>query len=32
MNAVLNYLVNERGITGITWLGHSIGAQLIGFL
>ena len=32
MNAVLDFLVNEKGMTGITWLGHSVGAQLIGFL
>lgn len=32
MNAVLNYLVREKGLTDIIWLGHSVGAQLIGFL
>lgn len=32
MNAVLNYLVVEKGLTDIIWVGHSIGAQLIGFL
>jgi len=32
MNAVLDYLVVIKGFTGITWLGHSIGAQLVGFL
>jgi predicted alpha/beta hydrolase len=32
MNAVLNYLVNEKKRTDITWIGHSVGAQLIGFL
>jgi predicted alpha/beta hydrolase len=32
MNAVLNYLVIKRGFSGIIWLGHSIGAQLIGLL
>lgn len=32
MNAVLNYLVLSRGFTGIIWLGHSIGAQLVGLL
>jgi predicted alpha/beta hydrolase len=32
MNAVLNYLVNVKGLTGIIWLGHSVGAQLIGFI
>jgi predicted alpha/beta hydrolase len=32
MNAVLNYLVNERKLTNIIWIGHSIGGQLIGLL
>ncbi|GAB3923022.1 alpha/beta hydrolase family protein [Larkinella terrae] len=32
MNAVLDYLVREKGMTDIIWLGHSVGAQLIGFL
>jgi predicted alpha/beta hydrolase len=32
MNAVLDYMVNEKKQTGIIWLGHSIGAQLVGFL
>jgi predicted alpha/beta hydrolase len=32
MNAVLNYLVEDRGFTNIIWIGHSVGAQLIGFL
>lgn len=32
MNAVLNYLVVVRGFTDIIWLGHSIGAQLVGLL
>lgn len=32
MNAVLNYLVLKRGLTGIIWLGHSVGAQLVGLL
>lgn len=32
MNAVLDYLVVEKGFTGIIWLGHSIGAQLVGLL
>ncbi|WP_153801059.1 alpha/beta hydrolase family protein [Foetidibacter luteolus] len=32
MNAVLGFLVNEKKLTGIIWLGHSIGAQLTGFL
>lgn len=32
MNAVLNWLVHEKNETGITWMGHSIGGQLFGFL
>jgi len=32
MNAVLDYLVNDQGLTDIIWLGHSIGAQLVGLL
>lgn len=32
MNAALDYLVNERQLTDIIWIGHSVGAQLIGFL
>lgn len=32
MNAALSYLVHEKGLTNIIWLGHSIGAQLTGFL
>lgn len=32
MNAALNFLVNEKGLTGIIWIGHSIGAQLAGCL
>ncbi|HEX6227745.1 MAG TPA: alpha/beta fold hydrolase [Chryseolinea sp.] len=31
MNAVLDYLVDE-GYSGVIWLGHSIGAQLVGLL
>jgi predicted alpha/beta hydrolase len=31
MNAVLDYLVDE-GYTAVIWLGHSIGAQLVGLL
>src|SRR5688572_13101255 len=31
MNAVLDYMVDE-GYTGVIWLGHSIGAQLVGLL
>lgn len=32
MNAIVNFLVNEKKLTDITWIGHSVGAQLIGFL
>lgn len=32
MNAALNYLVIEHRLTDIIWIGHSVGAQLIGFL
>lgn len=32
MNAVLDFLVMEKGLTGIIWMGHSVGAQLMGFL
>lgn len=32
MNAVLNYLVEVRMHTDIIWVGHSIGAQLVGLL
>ncbi|HRG23060.1 MAG TPA: alpha/beta fold hydrolase [Chitinophagaceae bacterium] len=32
MNAVLNYMVFERGQREIIWIGHCIGAQLTGFL
>ena len=32
MNAVMNYLVEARQCTNITWIGHSIGAQLTGFI
>lgn len=32
MNAALDFLVNEKGLTAITWLGHSMGAQLVGFI
>ena len=31
MNAALHYLVNDMGLSGIIWLGHSVGAQLVGF-
>lgn len=32
MNAVLNYLVQEKRLTDIIWVGHSVGAQLVGFI
>lgn len=32
MNAVLDWLVEEKKLTDIVWMGHSIGAQLAGFL
>lgn len=32
MNAVVNYMVKEKGCTNIVWVGHSVGGQLIGFL
>lgn len=32
MNAVLDYVVNELTLTDIIWLGHSVGAQLVGLL
>lgn len=32
MNAALNFLVYEKKLTDIIWVGHSVGAQLIGFL
>lgn len=32
MNAVLSYMVDENGYDDIIWVGHSVGAQLIGFL
>jgi len=32
MNAVMKHLVEEKGCTNITWVGHSIGAQLTGFI
>jgi predicted alpha/beta hydrolase len=32
MNAVMNYLVAERRRASITWIGHSVGAQLTGFI
>lgn len=32
MNAVLDYLIEEEALTDIIWVGHSIGAQLVGLL
>lgn len=32
MNAVLSYLVHDKGLTDIIWVGHSVGAQLVGFV
>ncbi|MBC7902661.1 MAG: alpha/beta fold hydrolase [Gemmatimonadaceae bacterium] len=32
MNAALNYLVEKKGLTDIIWLGHSVGAQMVGFI
>ena len=32
MNAVLDHLVATKGFTGIIWIGHSIGGQLVGLL
>ena len=32
MNAVVDYLVNEKKLTDIIWLGHSVGAQMVGFI
>jgi predicted alpha/beta hydrolase len=32
MNAVIHYLVHEKGLTDIIWMGHSVGAQLVGFI
>jgi predicted alpha/beta hydrolase len=32
MNAVLDFMVNEKEFTDIIWVGHSVGAQLMGFL
>lgn len=32
MDAVIKYLVESRKCTGIIWIGHSIGAQLTGFI
>ena len=32
MNAVVNFLVHKKGFKEIIWIGHSIGAQLTGFI
>jgi predicted alpha/beta hydrolase len=32
MNAVLNYAISIFGTEEIIWIGHSVGAQLVGFL
>lgn len=32
MNAVMDHLVNKLGLTDIIWMGHSVGAQLTGFI
>lgn len=32
MNAILDYIVNDLGLSDVIWLGHSIGAQLVGLL
>lgn len=32
MNAALTYMVHQKGLSEIIWVGHSVGAQLIGFL
>jgi predicted alpha/beta hydrolase len=32
MNAVLDFMVNEKGATDIIWVGHSVGAQMVGFV
>jgi predicted alpha/beta hydrolase len=32
MNAVLNYMVHVKGATDIIWVGHSVGAQMVGFI
>lgn len=32
MNAVLEFMVNEKALTDIIWLGHSVGAQMVGFI
>jgi len=32
MNAALDYMVNEKGLRDIIWIGHSVGAQMVGFI
>ncbi len=32
MNAALNYIINEKGINKVIWIGHSVGAQMMGLL
>lgn len=32
MNAALDYMVNEKKLTDIIWVGHSVGAQMVGFI
>lgn len=32
MNGVLNFLVREKKVENVIWVGHSVGAQLIGLL
>lgn len=32
MNAVLDYMVVEKRATNIIWVGHSVGAQMVGFI
>lgn len=32
MNAALNYVVNEKQCEKVTWIGHSVGAQMMGLL
>jgi predicted alpha/beta hydrolase len=32
MNAALDYVVHEQNATNIIWIGHSVGAQMVGLL
>jgi predicted alpha/beta hydrolase len=32
MNGALNFIVNEKGGNDIIWIGHSVGAQMMGLL